>query len=146
MPLILSLDPGETTGAAIIGFEPNQGPAVFHHWQVTGGPVGFIEWFNELPVDLYDEIVCESFVLRPGVHGANIAPAYVIGALEALAEVPITYQMPSQKKLVPDSVLKKGLTTYKPGEPHATDAIRHAIIYLRGRGHKPTLQRFWPED
>lgn len=146
MPLILSLDPGETTGAAIIGIEPDKGPAVIHHWQVPGGAEGFIKWFNDLPVEWYDEVVCESFVLRPGVHGANITPAYVIGALEALAEVPITYQMPSQKKLVPDATLKHGQTTYKPGEPHATDAIRHAIIYLRGRGHKPTLQRFWPED
>lgn len=146
MPTILSLDPGETTGVTIVQFTPDQAPSVIYYDQITGGPVGFIRWFKSLPKDSYDEIVCESFILRPGVHGANIAPAYVIGALEAMAEVPVTYQAPSQKRLVPDEVLKIGATTYKPGKPHATDAIRHAILYLRGRGHKPTLQRFWPED
>lgn len=146
MPTILSLDPGQTTGVAFIGFEPNLGPAVVRHEQVSGGAIGFIQWLKQVPVDHYDEVVCESFVLRPGVHGANIEPAYVIGALEAIVDVPITYQMPSQKKLVPDAVLKLGQSTYKAGEPHATDAIRHGIIYLRNRGHKPTLKRFWPED
>jgi hypothetical protein len=146
MPTILSLDPGETTGVAIIGFDPKRGPAVTYCDQITGGPVGFIRWFKSLPTDWYDEIVCESFVLRPGVHGANITPAYVIGALEAMAEVPITYQSPSQKKLVPDETLKRGQTTFIIGKPHATDAVRHGIIYLRNMGHKNTLKRFWPED
>lgn len=146
MPTILSLDPGETTGVALIGFEPKLGPAVTYHRQVTGGLEGFIEWFNSFPEAYYDEVVCESFILRPGVHGANIEPAYVIGALQALCQVPITYQAPSQKKLVPDAVLRLGKSTYKPGEPHATDAIRHGIIYLRNRKHLPTLQRFWPGE
>ncbi len=146
MPVILSLDPGVTTGVALLGFEPGKAPGVVRHEQVPDGVGGFIEWFTALPTDHYDEVVCESFILRPGVHGANIEPAYVIGALLAMAQVPITFQPPSQKKLAPDSVLKKGLGTYVAGNPHATDAIRHGIIYLRNRGHIPTLQTFWPED
>jgi hypothetical protein len=94
----------------------------------------------------WDFVVCESFILRPGIHGVDITPAYVIGALEAL-ENPrskIHFQPPSSKPLCDDDALKN-LGVYTRGYPHSNDATRHAIIYLRNVRHLPTLRKGWPE-
>lgn len=146
MTALLCLDPGGTTGWAFVHYDENTAPFVSAQGQITGGVIGFLHWYTTLGVS-WQGTVCESFILRPGVHGADITPAYVIGALEAQAfnnnEV-VNYQAPSQKKLCDDDVLKR-MGLYTPGKPHSNDAIRHGIIYLRNQKHLPTLRKGWPE-
>lgn len=145
MTAILCLDPGGTTGWAFVHYDENSEPMVSISGQVSGGIVGFLHWYRKMIIH-WDETVCESFILRPGVHGADITPAYIIGALDAMSfeNRTVVYQAPSQKKLCDDDTLKR-MGLYKPGQPHANDAIRHGIIYLRNKKHLPTLRKGWPE-
>ena len=147
MPTFLSLDPGGTTGAALIKYEDNLEPIVVWKKQIKGSLKGFLDWhWDELIDTEIDFIVCEDFTLREGVHGVDLSPVYIIGALEALyAVTPIFYQAPKIKPLCDDLRLKKiGLHT--PGKQHANDAVRHGIIYLRNSRHLPTLKMGWSDD
>ena len=143
---MLSLDPGGTTGVALFAYYPNDKLTLISHQQIAGGLLGFLDWWQEQSevISMWDEIVCESFILRPGVHGADITPAYVIGAMQALnaRTKPVIMQPPSMKALCTDDVLKK-FNMHKKGKPHANDAIRHGIISLRNRNHKFTLETGW---
>lgn len=145
MTAILCLDPGGTTGWAFVHYTDTEEPFVSISGQISGGLVGFLHWYKKVGFG-WQETVCESFILRPGVHGADITPAYIIGALEALQfnnKSKMTQQAPSQKKLCDDDALKR-LGLYQPGKPHTNDAIRHGIIYLRNKKHLPTLRKGWP--
>jgi hypothetical protein len=142
---LLSLDPGGTTGYAIVDYTDSDF-RVETSGQIKGGLAGFLEQDAEM-LELYrfDVIVCESFTLREGIYGADLSPVYIIGALEALyQDNKKVYQEPKLKPLCDDSRLKK-MGLYKSGKPHENDAIRHAVIYLRNNKHMPTLLAGWKE-
>jgi hypothetical protein len=144
MTTMLCLDPGGTTGLAIISFEPEQEASLVHYEQVPGGLEGFINWYkSEREIWNWDMVVCEDFTLRMNVKFPDLSPVYIIGALEAFEwpDKP-TYQQPTQKPLCDDDRLKV-LGFHKPGKGHANDAIRHGIIYLRKSRHMPTLKKGW---
>lgn len=145
MTTMLSLDPGGTTGVAIIEYGHEEFNLI-KIWQIPNGLQGFLDFhWDELEDWEFDHIVCESFDLREGVHGADLTPTYIIGALEALyprAVVPTIYQKPSQKALCGDDRLRK-LGLHTPGKPHANDAVRHGIIYLRNNKHATILKEGW---
>lgn len=145
MTTMLSLDPGGTTGVAIIEYGKT-GYNLVKTWQISGGLQGFLDFhWDELEDWEFDQIICESFDLREGVHGADLSPVYIIGALEALyprALIEIVYQKPSQKSLCGDERLRK-LNLHTPGRPHANDAVRHGIIYLRNKKHPAILEEGW---
>lgn len=142
MSKILCLDPGGTTGAALIEYTDDS-VSVLESFQIQGGLTGFISWHNNTELD-WDLVVCESFTLRPGVHGVDLSPTYIIGALEALSEQKksIVYQEPKLKPLCDDARLKV-MEMHTPGKGHANDAVRHGIIYLRAMKHLPTLKKGW---
>lgn len=143
MPTLLSLDPGGTTGASVLYYDDSVVELV-EVTQIKDALGGFLAWQEQFdtPIDL---IVCESFTLRPGVHGANLSPTYIIGALEALYKsTEIIYQEPKLKPLCDDSRLK-AMGFHRPGMQHANDSTRHGIIYLRNNKHRPTLLKGWPE-
>lgn len=140
---ILTLDPGGTTGVAY--FETTEKSIdIIWRKQIANGLSGFLDFHWDELEDLdIDIIVCENFVLRYGVAGADITPAYIIGALEALYPVTdIVYQSPSVKPLCDDDRLKR-MDLYEKARPHANDAVRHGIIYLRNHAHMPTLSKGW---
>lgn len=147
MTTMLSLDPGGTTGVAIIeyGTEDYQ---LIKTWQIPNGLQGFLDFhWDELEDWEFDQIICESFDLREGVYGADLSPVYIIGALEALypkATIDLVYQKPSQKSLCGDDRLRK-LGLHTPGRPHANDAVRHGIIYLRNTKHPAVLKNGWSD-
>jgi hypothetical protein len=147
MTTMLSLDPGGTTGIAVIEYGDLE-YQVIKTWQVAGGLQGFLDFhWDELDDWQFDQIVCESFDLREGVYGADLSPVYIIGALEALypnALMEIIYQKPSQKALCGDDRLRK-LGLHQPGKPHANDAVRHGIIYLRNKKHTGVLKQGWED-
>lgn len=143
---ILAIDPGGTTGIAIVSFSDGVAPVVSHYEQIPDGLAGFIEWHKNNQHLNWDIIVCENFTLRQNVKFPDLSPVYIIGALEAL-ESPkkIIYQSPAQKHLCDDKRLQI-MGMHKPGKGHANDAIRHAIIYLRNKRHMPTLILGWKQE
>jgi hypothetical protein len=143
MPTLLSLDPGGTTGASVIYYDDSVVELV-HATQIKGALSGFLSWQETFDTPI-DNIICESFTLRPGIHGVDLSPTYIMGALEALyKDFDIIYQEPKLKPLCDDSRLKS-MGFYITGKQHANDSTRHGIIYLRNIKHKPTLLKGWPE-
>lgn len=144
--LVLSLDPGGTTGYAVSWVEPETQIEVVRSGQIKGGLQGFLDFHWDVLEDMpFDKIVCESFTLREGVYGADLSPVYIIGALEALYPTcDIIYQEPKLKPLCDDERLRK-LNLHEPSKPHRNDAVRHAVIYLRNNKHIPTLVAGWKE-
>lgn len=145
VPRIISLDPGGTTGVASLYYTKDSVKLVSVS-QVPGGLDGFLDWAEKNPPTSYDVVVCEGFTLRPGIHGADLTPTYIIGALTALCrnKTEVVIQKPSQKALCDDDRLKI-MGMYKSGQPHSNDAVRHGIIYLRNEKHLPTLKLGWSE-
>lgn len=144
---ILSIDPGGTTGVAIIAFGENAEPVVTYCEEIPNGLHGFMDWYRGMAdMTHWDIVVCENFTLRQNVKFPDLSPVYIIGALEAM-EWPneIVYQAPAQKPLCNDARLKT-MKMHKPGKGHANDAIRHAIIYLRNKKHLPTLMLGWKSE
>ncbi len=147
MTTMLSLDPGGTTGVAIIEYG-TQSYELVKTLQIRNGLQGFLDFhWDELEDWEFDEIICESFDLREGVYGADLTPVYIIGALEALypkALNKVIYQKPNQKSLCGDDRLRK-LGLHTPARPHANDAVRHGIIYLRNKKHPGVLRDGWAD-
>ena len=144
---ILSFDPGGTTGFAILGYDKSD-VWLIESGQIPDGLDGFIEWWIETEIDPTEfTLVCESFSLREGIHGVNLAPCYVIGALQALSiGEKVYYQSPTFKGFCDNEALRS-LDMWIKGQQHARDAIRHAIAYLRTKErHIPTLKKGWPEN
>jgi len=146
MALVLSLDPGGTTGYMLASVDGDAPIYIGRSGQIKNGLKGFLDFhWDNLEHLKIDKIVCESFTLREGIYGADLSPVYIIGALEALyPTTEIIYQEPKLKPLCDDERLKK-LGLHEPGKPHRNDAIRHAVIYLRNNKHMPTLVAGWKE-
>lgn len=152
MTTFLALDPGVTTGYAIFDHDEYDFELI-ESGQIQYSLEGFIDKWISAAFGSVDYVVCESFSLREGLYGVNLAPTYVIGALEALVvtdrwhgkpPIDIIYQEPKLKPLCDDDRLKK-LGLHKKGMPHRNDAVRHGIIHLRNNKHKPTLAAGWKE-
>lgn len=144
--IILGLDPGVTTGWAIVSVDDDSEPVMIECGQIVEGHLGFIKNWDALMSYEPNLIVCESFTLREGIKGVNIEPTYVIGALNALTKIDIIYQPPSYK-IMCDNIALKHLLMYARGKQHARDAARHIAIYLRTKKHhKPTLKKGWPDN
>lgn len=125
----------------IIECDKDTQPVLVKAWQIKDGLQGFLKkgWMQEQ----FDIIVCENFTLRNSVTFPDLSPVYIIGALEALAVQDIIYQRPAEKPVCPDNILKV-MNFYQVSMPHANDAIRHAVIYLRKQRHIPTIKLGWP--
>ena len=150
MATMLSLDPGGTTGYAIFDVDLvnlDQPAELIQRGQIAGSLQGFLDFYHDvLDAINIDLIVCESFTLREGVYGADLSPVYIIGAVQALygETAQLEYQEPKLKPLCDDARLKK-MGLHVPGKPHANDAVRHAVIYLRNNKHMPTLTAGWKD-
>ena len=129
--LILALDPGETTGYVIA-----EADGLDYDIKVSGQ---FPNWqlFDSL-IRSYspNTIVYEAFYLSPEIakfkSRSTLPTVEVIGVLKYLAPKysvrQLVAQPPSAKELV-------SLPRYIAGVsgPHARDALKHLIAYLRGR-------------
>lgn len=144
---ILSLDPGGTTGWAIIEYSDTEEPKLLDCGQVANGLEGFIDWYSKIDDYELDGVICESFTLRLGVKFPDLSPVYIIGALNAFEynRLHIVMQPPTMKPLCSDEVLKR-INFYQVGLPHGNDAIRHGIIYLRNKRNRPTLKLAWQDN
>lgn len=129
--MIWAVDPGGTTGVAIWH---EAGFATFH--EIGGGHEGFVQWFDAwthgTSVDGI-EVVCESFIPRPGARSMQYDALYIIGFLKGwciLNHVRFTLQSPAQAKSFATNDKLKAAVLYPAGKGHAQDAARHLLVRL----------------
>lgn len=122
--MIVSLDPGKTTGYA---------------YQNTVGAFGFGELQQDSIWDTLttlepDLLIVESFQFRQARSKVNLVPNEIIGVVKEWARqnnVDIIWQTPSQAKhFFDDARLREG-NLWAVGLPHARDATRHLLYYLQ---------------
>jgi len=142
---VLGLDPGETTGVAMLRYTPESKPELIYLHQIEGGQAGFWEFFKGTMPSVNIHIASEKWV-EFGIKGANHEPLKIEGMEYAIWEDDVTFQEPSQKQLIPDDYLKEN-NLWTPGKRHQMDALIHALIYLRNEEeHKPTLKSLSGDD
>jgi hypothetical protein len=137
---VLGLDPGGTTGVALLRYTDDTPAELGYLHQIPDGLPGYFRYFiNSWPEDNV-MIVSEQWEER-NVKGADRIPTYIEGAQYAMwyGTENLTYQSPKMKSLVPDEWLAEQ-NLWTPGKRHQMDALIHAIVYLRNSGHKPTIE------
>jgi hypothetical protein len=134
---VVAFDPGITTGYAM-GDINEVGKMLIATGQQKWTQKGLfdnLEWFKP------DRIVYESFEFRrKSRDNLELFSRELIGVIELYADVnkvPTHVQSPSQVMMYfTDSRLKKD-GAYKPGKPHANDAVRHLLYWFQfGPGYK----------
>lgn len=129
--IILAIDPGKTTGWAILDPE-----GVFHSDQVAGR-FDFYRTLRALAAPGHPlEVVIEAFTItaRTSTTDRQYDALYIIGYVEAVCEVngwDFTTQSPGSAKAFAsnDKLAAIGWRNPTPGG-HADDAARHLLTYL----------------
>lgn len=151
---ILSIDPGGKggdTGIVVVRYSKFTAPEFFLKWAIPGGIDGFRDWKGEHKRIVIDaarsdwHVICEHFVQR-NIPNADLTPVLVEGAVLDTWRQVILSNPSGKNTAVSDDVLKR-LGLYIPGGHHrdCTEAMRHAVRWLKNQAHVPTLQAGWPE-
>jgi len=135
--IVLGIDPGAVTGWALVQTEPNNvAVGEFPTWTGVGALL------DAQP----DVVVVEAFRLYPWARSEmtwnSFVPCEVIGVIKYLAcehNIPIVQQSAAQGKS-----FKLHLTNKY--SKHMHDALRHALVYLRGQGKFPPGTRDWIQE
>jgi len=143
---VLGMDPGGTTGVALLRYTDDTLPELLYLHQIPDGMEGFYDFFEDSYPDRTMTIVSEKWKER-NVKGADRSPQYIEGmqygwwahSLKRDPNPGLVYQYPEVKFLVPDEWLKEQ-NLWTPGKRHQMDALIHAIVFLRNSGHKPTIE------
>lgn len=136
---VLGMDPGGTTGIAMLRYTDTTQPELIYLHQQENGLEGFYNFFNGTNPNPDVTIVSESFTIREGVHGADVTPLRIEGAQYVYWGNDVVYQEPAMKSLIKESWLKEQ-NLWTPGKRHQMDALIHALVYLRNEMHEPTLK------
>lgn len=136
---VVGMDPGGTTGIAVLRYTADTYPELIYLTQLPFGHEGFYEWF--VGTRKADNTAIASEVWEEhNKKGVDREPIYVQGVQYAFWQRDITYQSPKLKSLVTDEFLKEN-NLWTPGRPHQMDALRHAIIWLRNEDeHEKTIE------
>jgi hypothetical protein len=145
-PTVIAFDPGGTTGWAVITVHPDalEDPDVpilenILHWdqgQIVGDEHSQVDHIIEM-LDLWDgaAVLFEDFELR--TMAAELSPVRITNtvswALTRLFDPPrnIFLQMPAMAMTTATDARLRRWKLYRPGQEHARDATRHAIVFLR---------------
>lgn len=136
---VLAMDPGGTTGIAMLRYTDDTQPELIYLHQQEKGIEGFKNFFDGTNPNPDVTIVSESFTIREGVHGADVTPLRIEGAQYIYWGDEVVYQEPAMKSLIKESWLKEQ-NLWTPGKRHQMDALIHAFVYLRNDMHAPTLK------
>jgi hypothetical protein len=123
--IILSIDPGVTTGFAIVSLGPGGSITPLAEGEKKF-PAGVRVLLRAVPrVDL---VIFETFVLRKPLIGDTLVTVQVIGAVRYIVpEERLVPQTPLMKSRISDIILKKyGLLRQSK---HVCDAYRHILVY-----------------
>lgn len=149
-PVLVSIDPGGTTGWSVLGVHPEAlcEPDVailnnIEHW--SHGQIGGDE--NDQAAELLGLIdswpgccvLFEDFILRTSVSSREVlSPVRLTARVEfglhlSGGDIPVFKQMPSEaKSVVTDERLRQwGFYQREGGLEHARDADRHGLTWLR---------------
>lgn len=139
---VLGLDPGGTTGVAMLRIDTRDdeiNPELIYLHQIPGGLHGFVDWFYGTRPQYNLITVSEKWKER-NRKGADRTPQYIEGAMHAMwDDANINYQYPEVKEQVPDEWLKEN-NLWTEGHRHQMDALKHALAYLRNNGHSATIK------
>src|SRR5690625_5188853 len=148
--IIVGIDPGKSTGIAVLGHNEITHPTLITH--DTPAPENVTGVLESLLSELDHQqvvIVVERFVLREGMYGVDTTPIEVIGRIKEWSKDrphPFVWQLPSEKELATNEVLRRmGLWLKGKDQRHVMDAVRHAVVYLAKQKHMPTLKKGWPQ-
>jgi hypothetical protein len=135
---VLGLDPGGTTGVAMLRYTDESQPELIYLHQIENGGRGFKDWFNGSELDGDVDVASEVWE-EHNVKGADRTPLFIQGIMFAIWDEPenLHYQSPKLKSLVPDEWLKEQ-NLWTTGRRHQMDALIHALVFLRNNGHRPT--------
>ncbi len=141
-PLVISVDPGKTTGVAACTLIPSLDdekhrvqPEGFSSVEVAGGIDGFSEWFTYVSPHLMDHAnnvvwVVERFTVdgRAQKHKFEYDALYIIGFLAGMqGHDNITFRMPSQRRVAAGKLFEWANPTK---DNHADDAAMHLKAWL----------------
>jgi len=166
MTLLLSLDPGGSSGIALGTYSATEPYRRIAAFQPRGGVLGFTQWWKSECPD-YHEIVCEKFTVRQALsHDATqslLIEGWLVGE-EIMPPFPAPgWQEPSsmyfmaetkdplriKRKKAQDWLKRYGL--WATGAPYGhvdgadvNSATLHAIVALREASHAPTLRAYFP--
>ena len=140
-PVIEWLDPGKTTGVAVLDMESGR----FFAGQYSK---------DELPLHLFEMSVAygqrlrlgyEQYLAAGGPHkGTSKHSQGAIGVIEAQVEchgITLLKPVPSSSRLVASPAFLRRMGWYTPGKPHANDAARHLLAYLLKQRPMPAIVR-----
>lgn len=165
MTLLLTIDPGKNSGIALGHYDDVTPYTLIERWQVHGGVDGFKRWWREGHWKRADKLVVEKFILASdNEFTADLTPVAIEGALSVLLDeshlVAVWQPRSDKSRLVgyPKSAVTKkqrqrvrfdfldrfGLFAAGSDNDDSHDAITHALVYLKGCGHLPTLMKYWP--
>lgn len=162
---LLSIDPGLSSGCALVKYTDETAPEVVQSWQFKRGAEGLLEWVYDWEDDIvyYQRdvtVIAEKFNARNtgsfSYTTASLEPLRCEGVLLA-RDLPDTYVQPPQQYLVGGSSkadkkkrqhrFLKESGFYRTGKdldaPDADDyrsAAAHALAYLMRSGHKPSYE------
>lgn len=160
MSYVLGIDPGLTTGVALLEIPDNAPARADLLDEISGGTEGFLTWWSgSLRGYEHDQVVCESFALDGRTPKPDLTPVEIIGALKVLCLPPshkethrrLRFQTNTQgKHLMTNEVLKRAGYYPKRWEVkggHSTDALRHALTYVvKTLKHRPTIELLFPKE
>lgn len=138
--LVLAVDPGETTGWVTWARDANE--------VLAWGQSAEYEFLSRVDAWLAETgprvtVLAESFVITVATAKKSAQPwsLYVIGALRYLAakhgaEGPRLRSAADAKRFATNDKLRR-IGWYRPGQPHATDAHRHLLVWAVDEGHVP---------
>lgn len=138
--LIVGVDPGGTTGLALVRTTDGGDEIDIVETQHIVG-MGSIQWIDNLLRDRVPiQVAAEAFTIAErtlrGTRSGVMEALYTIGAIRYLCYkhgVAFTLQTPAQaKNAYTDSTLR-ALKIWR-ANPHERDALRHALLYARTHG------------
>jgi hypothetical protein len=139
---ILGIDPGGTTGIC----KYHGYTRTIYVAQITNGE-HHTELNNMLRHWKPDIVVCERFDYRPRQRNANLSAVEYIGVIKLWCQknyVPLVLQKQiknTENALWTDAKLS-ALELYKPGVPHAMDAIRQVLHYVTSTGDNYWVDKY----
>lgn len=123
---IIAVDPGDKTGVFTVSGTMRSYKLETLTW------TEILRWLTHR--HLTSVLVIEDFITRPGNFARKQYGPLVIGALETwthVNKVPIVYQQPSIKSMVPPRALRQAGWTWST--PHEKDALIHGLYYVLTR-------------
>ena len=141
--IIMALDPGSTSGAAVVQMRQS-GARVLETWEEVAHSVEEEVAVVQRLCDIAHlkgctHVVIEDFVLVPGAALKKVAlvPVRLLAMMQfALDDIPIYTQTASQAKGVITDARLKDVGLYKGRSPHERDALRHALLFVRRLRHE----------